>query len=143
MTSILRVRSAGLLFSMLLIAGCGSSSPTAPTTDFISLTSIVPAAGTMLTAGDRVTFTAVVDCTIVSANGGFAVMVIQDHRNLSLLEVGEIQPQATLTKGTTTVTLSHTVTIPQSASSVRVALPIFVNDSSSTRAVVMRDYTVR
>ena len=143
MKSILKLRSAALCFGVLLIAGCASSSPTAPTTDFISLTSIVPAAGTALTAGDRVTFTAVVDCTIVSANGGFAVMVIQDHRNISLLEVGEIQPQATLTKGTTTVTLSHTVTIPQSASSVRVALPIFINDSNSTRAVVTRDYTVR
>jgi len=143
MKSILKLRSAALCFGVLLIAGCASSSPTAPTTDFISLTSIVPAAGTALTAGDRVTFTAVVDCTIVSANGGFAVMVIQDHRNISLLEVGEIQPQATLTKGTTTVTLSHTVTIPQSASSVRVALPIFINDSNSTRAVVTRDYAVR
>ena len=143
MTSILKFRSAGLWFCLFLIAGCGSNSPTAPTTDFISLTSIVPAAGTMLTAGDRVTFTAVVDCTIVSANGGFAVMAIQDHRNLSLLEVGEIQPQATLTKGTTTVTLSHTVTIPATANTVRVALPIFVNDSNSTRAVVTRDYTVR
>ena len=143
MKSILKLRSAAICFGVLLIAGCASSSPTAPTTDFISLTSIVPAAGTALTAGDRVTFTAVVDCTIVSANGGFAVMVIQDHRNISLLEVGEIQPQATLTKGTTTVTLSHTVTIPQSASSVRVALPIFINDSNSTRAVVTRDYAVR
>ena len=142
MTSWLKVRSSGLLF-ILLIAGCGSNSPTAPTTDFISLTSIVPAEGTPLTAGDRVTFTAVVNCTIVSSNGGFAAMVIQDHRNISLLEVGEIQPQAALAKGSTTVTLSHTVTIPQTASTVRVALPIFVNESSSTRAVVIRDYSVR
>src|SRR5688572_4826963 len=143
MTSILERRSLGLWLTLFLIAGCGSSSPTAPTTDFISLTSILPAAGTTLTAGDRVTFTAVVDCTIVSSNGGFAAMVIQDHRNISLLEAGEMQPQAMLAKGTTTVTLSHTVTIPQSASTVTVALPIFVNDSSSTRAVVVRNYTVR
>ena len=136
-------RSAGLWFSLFLIAGCGSTSPAAPTSDFISLTSIVPAAGTTLSAGDRVTFTAVVECTIVSSNGGFAAMVIQDHRNLSLLEAGESQPQVMLVKGTTSVTLSHTVTIPQSASSVTVALPIFVNDSGSTRAVVVRNYTVR
>ena len=151
MTSILRFRSAGLWFSVLLLAGCGSSNPTAPTTDFnsspttdfISLTSIVPAAGTALTIGDRVTFTAVVDCTIVSSNGGFAAMVIQDHRNITLMEVGEIQPQATLTRGRTTVTLSHTVTIPATANTVRVALPLFINESNSTRAVVTRDYTVR
>jgi len=142
MTSIKR-RSSGLWFSLFLIAGCASSSPAAPTSDFISLSSIVPAAGTMLTAGDRVTFTAVVECTIVSSNGGFAAMVIQDHRNISLLEAGEMQPQAMLAKGTTTVTLSHTVTIPPSASTVTVALPIFVNDSGSTRAVVVRNYTVR
>ena len=140
MTSVLKFRSAGLWFSVLLIAGCGSSSPTAPTTDFISLTSIVPVAETTLTAGDRVTFTAVVNCTLVSSNGGFAGMVIQDHRNISLLEVGEIQP---LVKGTTTVTLSHTVTIPASATTVTVALPMFVNESSSTRAVVRQNYTVR
>ena len=144
MRSILELRSPGLWFSLFLIAGCGSSSPTAPTTtDFIALTSIVPAAGTTLNAGQRVTFSAVVTCTIVSANGGFAAMVIQDHRNISLLEAGEIQPQATLARGTTTVTLSHTVTIPEAASTVRVALPLFVNESNSTRAVVTRDYTVR
>jgi hypothetical protein len=143
MTSILTPRSSGLWLCLFLITACGSSSPAAPTSDFISLTSILPAAGTTLTAGDRVTFTAVVDCTIVSSNGGFAAMVIQDHRNISLLEAGEMQPQAMLAKGTTTVTLSHTVTIPQSASTVTVALPIFVNDSSSTRAVVVRNYTVR
>ena len=144
MTSIHKRRSSVLWFSLFLIAGCGSSSsPAAPTSDFISLTSIVPAAGTMLSAGERVTFTAVVECTIVSSNGGFAAMVIQDHRNISLLEAGEMQPQAMLAKGITTVTLSHTVTIPQSASAVTVALPIFVNDSGSTRAVVVRNYTVR
>ena len=129
--------------SLFLIAGCGSNSPTAPTTDFISLNSIVPAAGTTLNAGELVTFTAVVTCTIVNSNGGFAAMVIQDHRNISLLNPGETPPQAALTKGTTTVTLSHTLTIPESGSTVKVLFPIFVNESSSTRAVVVRDYTVR
>ena len=82
-------------------------------------------------------------CTIVNANGGFAAMVIQDHRNLSLLDPGEIPPEAALTKGTTTVTLSHTITIPESRRTSRWLFPIFVNESSSTRAVVMRDYTIR
>jgi hypothetical protein len=143
MTSSLKLRSSGLWFSLFLIAGCGNSSPTAPTTDFISLSSIVPPAGTALNAGDRVTFTAVVTCTIVNSNGGFTAMVIQDHRNISLLDPGEIPPEASLTKGTTTVTLSHTITIPESGSSFKVLFPMFVNESSSTRAVVVRDYTVR
>jgi hypothetical protein len=142
MTRRLKRVSPRLCFGLFLIAGCSSSNPTAPTTDFISLNSIVPAAGTALTAGERVTFTAVVTCTIVNATGGFAAMVIQDHRNLSLLDPGETPPEAALTKGTTTVTLSHTITIPDSGA-VTVALPIFVNESSSTRAVVKRDYTIR
>jgi len=142
MTRRLKRVSSALCFGLFLIAGCSSSNPTAPTTDFISLNSIVPAAGTALNAGERVTFTAVVTCTIVNSNGGFAAMVIQDHRNLSLLDPGEIPPEAALTKGTTTVTLSHTITIPESGS-IKVLFPIFVNESSSTRAVVVRDYTVR
>ena len=143
MTSIHKRRSSVLWFSLFLIAACGSSSPTAPTTDFISVTSIVPADGTTLTAGDRVTFTAVVTCTIVNSNGGFAAMVIQDQGNRTLLAEGEVPPEAVLAKGTTTVTLSHTVTIPVSGSTVRVLFPIFINESSSTRAVAVRTYTVR
>jgi len=142
MTRSLKRVSPGLCFCLFLLAGCSSSNPTAPTTDFIALNSIVPAAGTALHAGEVVTFTAVVTCTIVNATAGFAAMVIQDHRNLSLLNPGETPPEAPLTKGTTTVTLSHTITIPESGS-VKVLLPIFVNESSSTRAVVVRDYTIR
>jgi hypothetical protein len=143
MRSSIKLPSPGLWFSLFLLAGCGSSSPTAPTTDFISLTSIVPAAGTTLNAGERVTFTAVVVCTIVNSNGGRTAMVLQDQANRSLLAPGEIQPQATLLKGTTTVTLSHTVTTPDSGSTLTVALPIFVNESSTTRAVVTRHYAIR
>jgi hypothetical protein len=143
MTSRVTLRGLSLWLSLLLIAACGSSSPTAPTTDFISVTSIVPAAGTTLNAGERVTFTAVVSCTIVSSSGGFTAMVVQDQTNRSLLAPGEIQPQATLSKGTTTVTLSHTVTIPESGSTVTVLFPIFVNESSTTRAVATRNYTIR
>ena len=142
MTRSLKLVSPALCLGLFLIAGCSSSSPTAPTTDFISVNSIVPAAGTALNAGERVTFTAVLTCTIVNSNAGFAGMVIQDHRNISLLDPGEVPPQAALTKGTTTVTLSHTITIPESGS-VKVLFPIFVSESSITRAVVVRDYTVR
>lgn len=144
MTSILTRRSPGLWLTLFLIAGCGSTSPTGPTTDFISLTSIVPAAGTTLTAGDRVTFTAVVDCTIVNSNGGRTAMIIQDQRNVTLLDAGQIEPTATLRRGTATVTLSQTITVPTSGSTtVRVFLPIFVDESNRTSAAVTRDYAVR
>jgi hypothetical protein len=141
MTSTLRSRA--LLLSLFLIAGCGSNGPTAPTTESILLTSISPAVGTTLNAGDRVTFTAVVSCTIVHSSGGIAAMVLQDQANKSLLAPGEIQPQSALVKGTTTVTFSHTITVPESGSVVTVALPLFVNESGSTRAVVTRSYQVR
>jgi hypothetical protein len=141
-TSILTLRTLGLYLSVLLIAGCGSDTPTAPTTDFIALDSIAPAAGTALNAGDRVTFTAVVTCTIVSGNNGFTAMVLQDQGNRTLLAEGEIQPQAALQQGTATITLSHTITIPRSGSTVVVMLPIFVN-SATTSALVRREYVVR
>jgi hypothetical protein len=117
--------------------------PTAPTTDFIALDSITPTAGTTLNPGDRVTFTAVVTCTIVNSEGGSTAMVVQDQTNRSLIPAGESPPRATLSRGTTTVTLSQTVTIPESGSTVTIALPIFINESNTTRAVVIRNYPVR
>ena len=126
-----------------LVAGCGSSNPAAPTTDFIALDSIVPAVGTVLTASDRVTFTAVVTCTIVSSNGGFTAMVVQDQGNRSLIPAGEQVSPSRLVKGTATLTLSQAVTIPESGSTVRVLLPIFIDESNTTAAVVVRNYTVR
>lgn len=137
-------RRSAILLGLFLIAGCGSTTPTGPTTDFISLDSIVPAAGTTLTAGERVTFTAVVTCTIVNSSGGRTAMVIQDQRSVTLLDAGQIEPVATLSRGTATVTLSQTITIPTNGSTtVRVFLPIFVDESNSTRALVTRDYPVR
>ena len=143
MTRRLKGRSSCLLLSLFLVAACGGDSPTAPTADFIALNSIIPSAGTALNAGERVTFTANVTCTLVSANGGFTAMVLQDQGNRTLLGEGEIAPQVALQKGTTTTTLSHTITIPRSGSTVTVALPIFIDGSTSTSAVVRREYTVR
>ena len=129
--------------SLFLLTGCSSDTPTGPTSDFITLESIVPAAGTTLTPGERVTFTAVVTATIVSAESGFTAFVLQDQRNLSLLEIGERAPEATLRKGTATVTLSQTITIPATATTVNAIFPIFIDGSNSTRAVAVRTYPVR
>ena len=139
-TAITRLVLGVILF---LMGSCGSSSPTTPTTDFIALDSIVPAAGTTLNAGNRVTFTAVATCTLVSSNSGFTILVLQDHRNESLIPAGENQPQANLLKGTATVTLTQTITIPSSGSAVTLAQPLFVSESNVTRAVVRRNYSVR
>src|SRR5262245_14162869 len=110
------VRMLSFIMCLMLLTACGSEKPTGPTTDFITINSIVPAAGTTLVAGERVTFTAVLTCTIVSDSGGFTTLVVQDQRNLSLLEFNEQPPEAALRKGTNTVTLSQTITIPQSGS---------------------------
>ena len=82
------VKGLAVGFSLFLMGSCGSNSPTTPTTDFIALDSIVPAAGTTLNAGDRVTFTAVVTCTIVNSAGGFTALILQDQTNRSLTPAG-------------------------------------------------------
>ena len=142
MSHLTRAR-AGLWLSLALIAGCGSNTPTAPTIDFIALDSIVPAAGTTLTAGARVSFTAVVTCTLVNSNSGFAAMLIQDQANRVLRVEEELPAEATLIKGTTTVTLRQTINVPANGSTVVVNLPMFISESNSTGAVVRRTYEVR
>lgn len=144
MTSYLKRYNSGLWLSIFLLAGC-SDSPTAPTADGVTLQSITPAAGTALTAGQRVTFTAVVSCTIANSEGGSTGMVVQDQGNRSLLQPGEVQAQSVLRKGTETVTLSQSVTIPENlvGSTVTVAFPLFVNGSSVTQAVVTRQFPIR
>lgn len=137
------IRTFSFVACLILLIGCSSDTPTGPTIDFISIESMVPSAGTTLTPGERVTFTAVLKCTIVSANGGFTALVIQDQRQQTLLGFDERSPEATLRNGTETVTLSHTITIPQSGSTVNVLFPLFVNGSDTTRSVVVRTYSVR
>ena len=136
-------RTLSFVVSLVLLTGCSSNTPTGPTTDFIAVESIMPVAGTTLTAGDRVTFTAVVTATVVTAESAFTALVLQDHRNLSLLGVDERAPEATLRKGTATVTLSQTITIPATATSVNALFPLFIDGINNTRAVAMRTYSVR
>ena len=136
-------RTIGFLVSLLLLTGCGSDTPTGPTTDFISIDSIVPAAGTALVAGERVTFTVVATCTIVSAESGFTALIVQDQRNMLLGLFDTRPPEAACPKGTTKVTLTETITVPSSGSTVNALLPIFVGSSTETRAVAVRTYTVR
>ena len=142
MSHLTRARGS-LWLSLVLIAGCGSSTPTGPDTDFITLESIVPAAGTTLTAGTRVVFTAVVTCTLVNSSSGFTAMVIQDQANRALRVEEELTAEAALIKGTTTITLRQTINVPPTGSTVTVFLPIFVSESTATSAAVRRTYEVR
>lgn len=79
----------------------------------------------------------------MSADGGFAAMVLQDQRNQSLLGFDERSPEMALKKGSSTVTLSHTITVPASGNTVNALFPIFINGSASTSAVAVRTYSVR
>ena len=129
-----------LLLTMALLAACGSDTPTGPTSEWIDLNSLTPAAGTTLTAGDSVTFTATVTCTIVSSDGGFTTLLLSDQGNRTL---NVTPPVAPLPKGTTTVTLTESITVPTSGSTVNLSLPLFINGSNSTRAAKTSSYPVR
>lgn len=135
------IRVRWMLVALLTASACGGS-PTEPTTtDWIELDSISPAVGATLTAGERVTFTAVVTCTIVSAGSGMVSLVLQDHRQALLNGAG--QPSESLRKGTTTVTLSDTVTVEAGVSTVVVFLPLFVDGITTTRMMKRLEYPVR
>lgn len=138
----MNIRTLSFVACAILLIGCNDT-PTAPTNDSITIDSIVPAAGTALVAGERVTFTAVVTATIATANGGLAALVIQDQRNQLLRDSDTVAPEADLEKGTAKITLSQTITVPSSGSSVIVLVPIFIDGSGTTRAVATRTYQVR
>jgi hypothetical protein len=136
-------RTFSFVVCAILASACAGDAPTGPTTDFIAIDSMVPAAGTTLVAGERVTFTATITCTIVTADGGFAAFVLQDQRNQSLRDGDTLAPEATLRKGTATHTFTQTITVPESGSTVNALFPLFVTGSDSTRAVAVRTYAVR
>jgi hypothetical protein len=135
-------RAQWIFGAILAVVSCGGS-PTQPKTDFIELKAISPAAGTILTASSQVTFTATVTCTIVSADGGLVSMFIGNQGLQSLKPDGRGASER-LSKGTATVTLTDTVTIPaESGSRVNVMLPIFIDGSNTTSQLKQVTYEVR
>lgn len=126
-----------LLLSFLALASCGGSSPTQPARDWIELKSIQPAEGSTFAAGEQVTFTATVDCTIATSDGGMVSLVVQGPDVLN-------QPTPTsLSKGTKTVTLTTTATMPGSGVTVTAFIPLFVNESNTTAMMKRVSYSVR
>ncbi|HET6898596.1 MAG TPA: hypothetical protein VFK70_09620 [Vicinamibacteria bacterium] len=128
-----------------VLVGCGGASHTAPTpaTDAISLRSITPAPGTPLTAGQRVDFTATVNYTLASAASGQIVIVIQDQLDQNLKPAGVIQTAVPVVMGTSTATLSDSITIPGTGvSSVRVVFPLIPTGATRTEVLVSVTYPV-
>jgi hypothetical protein len=129
-----------LLLPVVALLSCGGETPTSPDRDWIEFVSLTPASGTALTAGERVTFTTTVACTVASSDGGRVALLLQDQGNRSLQTA---PPTETLPKGDKTVTMSDTITVPVSGSTVSLYVPLFVNGSNSTRAMKLATYTVR
>src|SRR4051812_32301808 len=109
----------------LALAGC-SATPAAPTpsvtaTDAVgSVTNMNPATGTILQAGQTVTFSGTPGYTLASADFGAMRMIVQDQ-NDQPLQVTGVQPNILVQRGSGDVTLSETIAVPAAGvTSVRV-----------------------
>jgi Big-like domain-containing protein len=110
--------------------------------DRIVLDSISPPRGTTLERGQAVTFTATASYVLGTAECGHVSLIIQDQTDRTLQPPP--QPQANVTPGAGTVTLSGGVTIPDTGvTEVRVFLPLFACGSTRTSTVVSVSYAVR
>jgi hypothetical protein len=129
-----------VVLALVAVVSCGADTPTAPQSDWIELKSLTPATGTVLTAGETVTFTATVTTTVVTSDGGTVALLLYDQGNRSLQAT---QPTSTLPKGDKTLTLTDTITVPVSGSTVNLAIPLFVNGSTRTAAAKTATYSVK
>jgi hypothetical protein len=111
------IRFLSLLCSLVWMASC-TGSPSAPTVDTLVVQSATPPAGTVLGANSEVTFTYQITCTLTSETAlvGMIFIPIIDGG----LSDGGASETPTIRKGTTTVTLSHTLRIPARSTRVDV-----------------------
>lgn len=125
------------------LVGCGSDSPTSPTSDWIEVVSITPARGTTLTSGATLTITVIASCTIVNSSSGYAVLIISDHADRTLNTPSGTSAIAPLNKGSATVTITDTITVPVSGATVNVQAALFVEGSNRTRAFQRVSFAVQ
>jgi hypothetical protein len=104
-----RCRTRWLLCAVLSAASC-SGAPSAPTEDSLRVLSAVPPAGTVLTVGSQVTLTYRVTFTLTS-NSALVGMILIPTVDGAIMPL-DTSALRTINKGTTTVTLSDTMTIP-------------------------------
>ena len=111
-------------------AGCGGSpAAPAPTPDSVgSLTGAAPTPGTKLLHGQTVTFIATAGYSFNSANSGQVVMAIEDQ-NYRLFTSNQVV--ANISKGNGQVTLSQTVTLPDTGITAAYAFFFVVPAGSS------------
>jgi hypothetical protein len=123
------VRACWLLWCALGAASC-TGSPSEPTRDALEIRSAAPAQGTVLTAGSEVRFTYQVRFTLTTASAIVAMHLLP-------IVDGALAPPETFTvsqiqKGTTTVTLTETLTLPARCSRVDVLIGIDNRELTST-----------
>lgn len=134
-----------LLVPVLALCACGGNTSTNPTLDWIAIKAATPPTGTVLKAGETVTFTVSVDATVVSADTGIVRMLVTTEGMVPLNNGTAGPPKQTVPKGTTTVALTDTVTIPLelSGSSVLVVVPIWIDGVQRTGQWGRLAYTVQ
>jgi hypothetical protein len=109
----MRIVVRGLISAMLIAAAgacaaCGESTPTQPTEDVCAITAADPPDMAQIKAGVPVTITLTGRCTLASAAGATVVMTASDPQ--AGLPLGSASRE--VSRGTTTVRLSVTVTPP-------------------------------
>jgi hypothetical protein len=133
------VRLLRPLSCLVCVASC-SGSPSAPTVDTLRIQSATPPAGTVLSANSEVTFTYQVTCTLTSETAlvGAIFFPIIDGG----LSDGGSSATPTIRKGTTTLTLSHALTIPARSSRVDVFIAMENQDRIGQTSTVI-SYSVQ
>ena len=110
--------------------------------NFISLVTIAPPAGTTLSAGQVVSFTATVSYELNNADSGEIKMVVQDQTDADLQS--GMSPFVEIGRGSGMVTLSNQVTTPTTGvTTISVFFPLFSAGQSSTTVISSVSYPVQ
>jgi hypothetical protein len=139
-------RALSAILLGLSVSGCGGSpaapAPSTPATDALSsVTNMVPAPGTTLQAGQPVTFSGTPGYTLVSADLGTVVMVIEDQNDRPV--PGSGTQQSVVHRGTGDATISQTVTLPADGiTSVHLYFLLAPVGAAATKASVRLVYPV-
>jgi hypothetical protein len=87
-----------------------------------------------------VSFTVTARYTLGSAPEGRLILVIQDQTNQNI--AGSPQPEARVPRGQGSVILADTLTIPATATTVRVIVPLLPQGAASTTTTASASYQV-
>jgi len=128
------VTSALALAACAMLLSCGSS-PTQPTKDGCTLVSANPVAGTQLRVGVPVAVTVTAKCSLVSADSAIVVL----GGIMSPSTESTAAANRPITRGTTTMTMTVTMTLLPGTTSVHVLM--YVDTAGGARTVVELAYS--